>query len=219
MSALPPLRADVGLVLSNRPAAAPDALGTLVTVLVLHYTPPCRTRRAGLQAQAGRVVPVPCGRGGCPPLLQSAACRRQCGSRLPPPAAAPRRRSACAPYLKAVAGEGSRQEEATQGRRRRVDDTEGGFVHQLPGSGPAGRRPATRGFGWPAGWSPCACLRADEATFVVGRCRGGFGWPLGLAGARGRSGRGAPKSGVPAWGAGRCKISWALKLPKLHVPC
>ena len=27
----------------------------------------------------------------------------------------------------------------------------------------------------------------------------------GLAGARGRSGRGAPKSGAPGWGAGRCK--------------
>ena len=87
--------------------------------------------RAGLQAQAGRVVPVPCGRGGCPPLMHSGSCRRQCGSRLPPPAGAPRRRSACAPYLEAVAGEGSRQEEATHGRRRRVDDTEGGFVQQL----------------------------------------------------------------------------------------
>ena len=31
----------------------------------------------------------------------------------------------------------------------------------------------------------------------------------GLAGARGRSGRGAPKSGAPGWGAGRCKISGA----------
>ena len=32
----------------------------------------------------------------------------------------------------------------------------------------------------------------------------------GLAGALGRSGRGAPKSGAPGWGAGRCKISGAL---------
>ena len=34
--------------------------------------------------------------------------------------------------------------------------------------------------------------------------------PPGLAGALGRSGRGAPKSGAPGWGAGRCKISGAL---------
>ena len=33
----------------------------------------------------------------------------------------------------------------------------------------------------------------------------------GLAGALGRSGRGAPKSGAPGWGAGRCKISGALR--------
>ena len=31
-----------------------------------------------------------------------------------------------------------------------------------------------------------------------------------MAGALGRSGRGAPKSGAPGWGAGRCKISGAL---------
>ena len=35
-----------------------------------------------------------------------------------------------------------------------------------------------------------------------------------LAGARGRSGRGAPKSGAPSWGAGRCKISGALNFQK-----
>ena len=34
----------------------------------------------------------------------------------------------------------------------------------------------------------------------------------GLAGARGRSGRGAPKSGAHGWGAGRSKNSGALRL-------
>ena len=34
---------------------------------------------------------------------------------------------------------------------------------------------------------------------------------LAEAGARGRSGRGAPKRGAPGWGAGRCKISGALR--------
>ena len=38
----------------------------------------------------------------------------------------------------------------------------------------------------------------------------------GLAGARGRSGRGAPKRGAPGWGAGRCKISGALRFKTDH---
>ena len=45
-------------------------------------------------------------------------------------------------------------------------------------------------------------------------CAGGSDFRVrvlaGLAGALGRSGRGAPKSGAPGWGAGRCKISGAL---------
>ena len=35
--------------------------------------------------------------------------------------------------------------------------------------------------------------------------------PTALAGARGRSGRGAPKSCAPGWGVGRCKSSGALR--------
>ena len=39
----------------------------------------------------------------------------------------------------------------------------------------------------------------------------------GLAGALGRSGRGAPKSGAPGWGAGRCKISGALRFKTISA--
>ena len=42
-------------------------------------------------------------------------------------------------------------------------------------------------------------------------------WSSGLAGALGRSGCGAPKSGAPGWGAGRCKIWGALRF-KTHLP-
>ena len=42
------------------------------------------------------------------------------------------------------------------------------------------------------------------------------GLPPGLAEARGRSGRGAPNSSAPGWGAGRCKISVALNLQNLQ---
>ena len=43
----------------------------------------------------------------------------------------------------------------------------------------------------------------------------GPGPPPRLAGARGRSGRGPAKSSAPGWGAGRCKISGALKMQNL----
>ena len=51
----------------------------------------------------------------------------------------------------------------------------------------------------------------DRARLLL-RLSVGIGYEVkpGLAGALGRSGRGAPKSGAPGWGAGRCKISGAL---------
>ena len=53
----------------------------------------------------------------------------------------------------------------------------------------------------------CVCVCASVCVFVRASAR-----PCaGLAGARGRSGRGAQKSGAPGWGAGRCKISGALR--------
>ena len=60
--------------------------------------------------------------------------------------------------------------------------------------------------------SPTATARDEELPHrTVSRHRRAQMTTAGLAGALGRSGRGAPKSGAPGWGAGRCKISGALR--------
>ena len=50
------------------------------------------------------------------------------------------------------------------------------------------------------------------------RIQNRVGRGAGALGARGRLGRGAPKSGAPCWGAGRCQI-WGVLLFKRGVSC
>ena len=81
-----------------------------------------------------------------------------------------------------------------------------GVGPQLPSdAGAAGRRTASRA--GPLGLGPDA-----EAGPGPRAQRWRCPRKAGLAGALGRSGRGVPKRGAPGWGAGRCKISGALRV-------